>query len=356
MSIDRTGRPDRPSDELDENSEPETLSDQQFDGGNEGGPDRSQVETGIRVNRRPNVPESPLPPRVGKPDEYGGGDAAYEFDGKGDPAGGMSQACVAAAETSEQDLPSPEGQAEAADRIAESHEGLVEATLTDTFNATREWAIVELAKRGADLLHPGLGRLIDLSQRVAEAFHDATALDDSEGNRTLTVPLTQLAGFDVNLHVRLTGSADSIISAPPINCFAAPSGDSLFGGWAIEKNEQSVTSSVHTTAWSELDSTDLELPTTDISTDKAEPLQASLSPTWRWVKRRWVIVGALGIADLSRFGTGTEAATRAAILRYVARHYRDEVITRYPDDRLEVVVIEDPATGSGIWLYMDHSL
>src|SRR6202020_1927542 len=69
----------------------------------------------------------------------------------------------------------------------------VEESLEETRQAFRDWAIERTLELAGDLVHPVLGRVINIAFKVREALDDKEALASPGSDRELHVPLFRAA-------------------------------------------------------------------------------------------------------------------------------------------------------------------
>jgi hypothetical protein len=230
-------------------------------------------------------------------------------------------------------------------------------TVKDSFNSFMELAIMESVKAAADMMHPGLGPVIDIGEQIWKICQGIEAVNDSEAPLEITVPLIHEAGIDIDFHVRLPSRDGTEALGPPINAFLAPSEDSLFGGWEIERAESARPPDKETDNTSqESESSEhphvLETNTPFIVVERPVKPLPQLGPRsrpliGRGVERAHAAIVTCNLAAIETIGAIKHDAAilprAAGRLRYLLK---DE--PKFRD--LDLVVIYDPYIGVGMWL------
>jgi hypothetical protein len=213
-------------------------------------------------------------------------------------------------------------------------------SLKDTVDAWAKWAFDESVKHLANAVHPGLGVVVDVWEKVAEVWDTLKAVDEPEEPQVVEVPAFHVADLDIGLHIRLPGSGGAKPSGPPVNVFFAPGDGGMFGGWAIEQADAEPASPEAAGGPAAAQMADR---------DADEPERAgSADPGVRRVRDGG---GALISMGLPAPPPGTDSDQWAAALCLAASQLSGEQDTGRPfaDPEADLVVAYDPRAGCGLW-------
>jgi hypothetical protein len=161
---------------------------------------------------------------------------------------------VEAADRGAEDLPKAPKEtgkpfAEARTRSEGAVEGFIERSFTETGKAVKEYVFEKLVVVFADAVHPGLGRVIEITFKVQEVVDDVEALVDPGSGCVVHVPLVDVPpGIEIEMGVHVPPYERDRAQGPSsheragadglsVSVFASPGDGGLFGGWAIKREE-----------------------------------------------------------------------------------------------------------------------
>jgi hypothetical protein len=128
-------------------------------------------------------------------------------------------------------------------------EGFIERSLKETGKAVQEYVFEKLVVLVADAVHPGLGRMIEITFKIQEVADDVEALVDPGSGCVVHVPLMDVPpGFQIEASVHVPPCERDRAQGPSsheragadglsVSVFASPGDGGLFGGWAIKREE-----------------------------------------------------------------------------------------------------------------------
>lgn len=215
---------------------------------------------------------------------------------------------------------------------SEPTESVITESVHESLEAGGEWAFEQGVELLADVVHPGLGRLVSIAFKVKEILGDAEALATPDSPCNLHVPLLHITGtLSVDLNVHLQGSDGTGDDALPLTGFLSPGDDGLFGGWGIELERPSGSGKEEASASGRDARPDAEQAGRSRSQEPPAPpvIESDLSVVKRRVKEPW---------------------RRAVVLREAASRLRTRLFVRPEFAAQPILVIYDPLAGLGMWL------
>lgn len=188
--------------------------------------------------------------------------------------------------------------------------------LQESIRETGEWLLETSVVFAAHCICPPAGHLVTIAFEAKGVIDDAAALASPDSPRELHVPLVHLPpGFELEANVQLGSEADE--GEPRLSVFVVPGDGGLFGGWALERDEDQETAKQAPRA-----------------TEQDESAEAA------------VVHANLSAATAA----SEEPRARAAILRETAYRLQSELWDRPEYSGTSLMVIYDDQADLGMWL------